>query len=77
MNIDKYTLDLHGVKHKDVFRKVDTFIGSHIMDRSKTVFIITGRSPEMKKIVNKTLSDYNMESKDTFTNPGIVSISLG
>jgi DNA-nicking Smr family endonuclease len=73
---DKFTLDLHGVRHKDVFRKVDTFIGAHLMDNSRTLFIITGRSPEMKKIVNKILVDYNMEAKDTFTNPGVVTVDL-
>jgi DNA-nicking Smr family endonuclease len=73
---DKFTLDLHGVRHKDVFRKVDTFIGSHLMDNSRTLFIITGRSPEMKKIVNKILVDYNMEGKETFNNPGTLAVDL-
>lgn len=77
MNGDRFTLDLHGVRHKDVSRKIDTFIGDHLLSGSPTVFIMTGRSPDMKKIVDKTLGDYQMTSNEHINNPGVLIVSLG
>jgi DNA-nicking Smr family endonuclease len=76
MNGDRFTLDLHGVRHKDVSRKIDTFIGDHLLNGTSTIFIMTGRSPDMKKIVDKTLGDYQMTSIEHINNPGIVTVSL-
>jgi DNA-nicking Smr family endonuclease len=69
-------LDLHGVKHIDVPRKVDKFIGDHLMRGSREVNIIIGHSDTMKKIIDKTLEDYNIESEYHFLTPTILSISL-
>ncbi len=52
------TLDLHGVKHKDVFTHVDKFIGEHLLRGHLQVQIITGHSDKMKKLVNEVLGDY-------------------
>ena len=60
------TLDLHGVKHKDVFTHVDKFIGEHILLGNPQVHIITGHSDKMKELVNEVLGDYGLDSK-----PGI------
>ena len=69
-------LDLHGTKHNDVFRKVDQFIGYHIQRGTGVVYVVTGYSPEMKKIVNEVLEDYGATSKDEFGNDGKLIVSL-
>lgn len=69
-------LDLHGTKHNDVFRKVDQFVGSHIQKGTREVFVVTGYSKEMKKIVNDVLSDYGLTSKEEWGNNGKLIIKL-
>lgn len=71
------TLDLHGVRHRDVSKKVDEFLGSTIDSRLPELFIVTGLSVEMQDIVIETLKDYNLEYEvgDIF-NPGYIKISL-
>jgi len=70
------TLDLHGVRHKDVFKKVDKFIGEHLLKGTTSVAIITGHSLEMKKYVNRVLDDYEMYSQESVLNPGKITIDL-
>lgn len=70
------TLDLHGTKHEDVSRKVDLFIGEHLQKGSNSVEIITGFSQKMKKIVENTLLDYNLDIKEEPMNAGRVSVRL-
>ena len=72
----KYNLDLHGVRHADVSRKIDKFIGEHLMNGTKSVIIITGNSDEMKRLVNKALIDYGMNYDEIFGKSGEVSVSL-
>ena len=69
-------LDLHGTKHSDAFRKVDQFIGYHIQRGTGEVYVVTGYSQEMKKIVNEVLKDYGATSKDEFGNDGKLIVSL-
>lgn len=71
------TLDLHGVRHRDVSKKVDEFLGNTIDSRLPELFIVTGLSVEMQDIVIETLKDYNLEYEvgDIF-NPGYIKISL-
>lgn len=73
----KDTLDLHGVRHRDVPRKVDEFLGENINSRLPELFIVTGLSVEMQDIVIESLKDYNLEYEvgDIF-NPGYIKISL-
>jgi DNA-nicking Smr family endonuclease len=70
------TLDLHGVKHINVFRNVDQFIGHHVQRGTKEVVIITGYSQEMKKIVGEVLEDYGANSQEGWMNPGKLIIDL-
>lgn len=76
MSKSRFNLDLHDVRHAEVPRKVDKFIGAHLMGGSKSVIIITGNSDEMKKIVARTLADYGLDYKDTWGNTGEVAVSL-
>lgn len=69
-------LDLHGIRHGEVFNKVDKFIGEHLTKGSKEVSIITGHSLQMKKLVNEALEDYNLTAETSFFNNGIVIVNL-
>ncbi len=69
-------LDLHGVRHKEVFSKVDKFIGEHLLKGTPSVSIITGHSLEMKKYVNRVLDDYEMYSQESILNPGKITVDL-
>lgn len=73
----KNSLDLHGERHANVPRKVDQFIGEHLMGGSKSVVIITGKSDEMKAILGETLADYGMYYVENPLNSGEVSVDLG
>ncbi len=70
------TLDLHGVKHKDVFTHVDKFIGEHLLLGHLQVHIITGHSDKMKELVNEVLGDYGLESKPGFFDDTTLTIRL-
>lgn len=70
------TLDLHGVKHINVFRNVDQFIGHHIQRGTRDVEIVIGYSKEMKRIVEDVLLDYGVSSQEAWMNPGKLIINL-
>jgi hypothetical protein len=74
--MNKFELDLHEVRHADVPREVDKFIGSHLMSGSKSVVIITGKSDPMKAIVGNTLADYEIEFKENWGNVGELIVDL-
>ncbi len=69
-------LDLHGVRHQDVPRKVDQFIGYHLSKGSREVNIIVGHSDRMKEIVDITLIDYNLKSEYTFLSKTTLLVKL-
>jgi len=69
-------LNLHGVKHKDVFTHVDKFIGEHILLGNLQVQIITGHSDKMKKLVKEVLVDYGIESEQSFFDNSTLNIKL-
>ena len=71
------TLDLHGVRHKDVPKKVDEFLGNMIDSRLPELYIVTGISVDMQDIVVDTLKDYNLEYEvGVIFNPGYIKINL-
>tara|TARA_B100000927_G_C16057085_1_gene305580 strand:+ start:125 stop:346 length:222 start_codon:yes stop_codon:yes gene_type:complete len=70
------SLDLHGIKHADVFRKVDTFVGENIIRGVNEVEIITGYSVKMKSLVNIVLDDYGLDSEEDFLNKGRLVVKL-
>jgi len=70
------TLDLHGVKHEDVSRRVDIFLSEHLQKGSNTVEIITGFSQKMRNIVENTLIDYHLEVIEEPMNAGRVFVRL-
>lgn len=69
-------LDLHGVRHADVFREVDKFVGFHIMRGTPEIQIVTGHSDEMKYLVNDVLSDYGLVGLEGAINKGALTVYL-
>lgn len=69
-------LDLHGVKHADVFSVVDKFIGSHIQKGTREVSIITGFSQGMKDKVQDVLNDYGATYQNAWMNNGKILVNL-
>lgn len=69
-------LDLHGVKHEDVKRKVE----AHILMLSQqnayfTGYIITGQSTEMKRLVKEELSKHKWVQYADDLKPGRIFIA--
>ncbi len=79
---DKYKLnvmskiDLHGVKHDDVQRKLDIFFWEMIQRKKSQVEVITGISTRMKEIVKLTCQDYGFKVIELNFNPGVLIIEL-
>jgi|LakMenE18May11ns_1017448.scaffolds.fasta_scaffold9921085_3 DNA-nicking Smr family endonuclease len=72
----KGTLDLHGIKHKDVQRMVDEFMWDQIQKKSSSVEIITGNSDQMKLVVKESLIDYNLNPYEEIFNQGKIIVKL-
>ena len=70
------SLDLHGIKHSDVQKHLDSFIWENMNKGSREVGVITGISEQMKKIVTDTVIDYNMNCYEEPLNPGKIIIKL-
>ena len=60
------SLDLHGIKHRDVEDLVNSFIGRHF--NMLPIEIITGNSVDMQNIVRNIVQSYKlkMESSNYF-----------
>ncbi len=69
-------IDLHGIRHHEVPRKLDTFFWEMIQRKVGQVEVITGISTEMKKIVIETCKDYGFEVNEMYFNPGSLVINL-
>ena len=63
-------LDLHGIKHEDVPRKVIHFVEDS-WDSGDEVEIVTGHSGTMRDIVIKVLDEYSLEYENVFYPPSI------
>jgi DNA-nicking Smr family endonuclease len=70
------TIDLHGVKHEDVSRLLDSFLWQNMQKKIKEVRVITGNSDEMKRIVRETLSDYGFSSEEEYFNSGALIVKM-
>jgi len=70
------SLDLHGIKHSEVQKHLDSFIWENMNKGSKEIDVITGISEQMKKIVRDIVIDYNMNCYEEPLNPGKIIIKL-
>jgi DNA-nicking Smr family endonuclease len=69
-------LDLHGIKHADVQKVLDSFLFENMKHNKKKVEIITGLSEQMKIIVKNVLEDYSFDFEQDFINPGKIIVHL-
>jgi hypothetical protein len=70
------SIDLHGIKHEDVKRKLDVFFWEEIKRKSNNVEIITGFSDRMKEIVFETSLEYGFKVEECLGNGGCLIITL-
>jgi len=65
-------IDLHGIRHHMVKSVLVRGI-EDVWDTETPVEIITGHSPQMKKIVKEILDEYKLEYQEgDFINPGYI-----
>jgi len=70
------TIDLHGVRHNDVQRKLDVFFWEMIQKNQSEVRIITGWSDKMKNIVKTICDDYDFITEEEIFNKGSLIIKM-
>ncbi len=68
-------IDLHGIKHEDVPRVLIKAIETN-WDSGGHLEVITGHSPQMKKIVRDIAEEYHLECEDGIQNPGYLWVLL-
>lgn len=54
------TLDLHGTKHEDVRKILDSKLYECMKKKVSRLTVITGHSDEMRKLVREVAKDYNI-----------------
>ena len=64
-------IDLHGIRHKDV----SDIITRHCVNGDVPFVVITGKSPQMKRIVSAIAREFGMTVRDTINNPGRVIVN--
>jgi len=71
-------LDLHGVRHRDVYNIVDSFINDIIVEGGNEVKceIVTGHSNRMKELAREVLDEYKIEVLENPWNGGVLVIKL-
>ena len=69
-------IDLHGVKHENVGRLLDSFIWEHMQRKSGGIKIITGNSPDMKQIVSAIVREYGFTAVESFGNPATLIVNF-
>ena len=75
-NNDIPTLDLHGLKYPEARQALDSFISDNIVFDRHRISIITGRSQNMKRIVEDLVDFYELKQQSNFFNEGIIDIIL-
>jgi len=69
-------LDLHGTRHEEVGRKLESFLYEHIQRGTSEVIIVTGNSSEMKTLVSEIATEYNMRVTEPWGNFGTLIIKM-
>lgn len=70
------SLDLHGIKHSEVQKLMDSFLFENMKSKQTKVEIITGLSDQMKNVVKKVLEDYDFEFEEDFLNKGKINVKI-
>jgi len=69
-------IDLHGIRHHEVSRKLDVFFWEMMQRKVSEVEVVTGISSNMKDIVKETCKDYGFQVIELTFNPGSLKVSL-
>ena len=69
-------IDLHGVKHADVQRKLDIFFWECMQKGVRQANVITGISPKMKEVVKSVCKEYGFEVFELSINPGSLTVEF-
>jgi DNA-nicking Smr family endonuclease len=69
-------IDLHGIKHENVTKLLDSFLYEHLTKRTDYITIITGNSDKMKELVLSILKEYNLSGTESMNNSGSLHVSL-
>lgn len=72
-----HTIDLHGVRHSDAPQIIHENIWRCISNQIPRLFIITGHSQEMKKIVVESAMQYNITAVESLFNPAEMIVDFG
>jgi DNA-nicking Smr family endonuclease len=72
----KNKIDIHGVKHSEVKRKLDVFFWEMMNTNHFEVEVITGISHIMKSIVKESADDYKFTVTDIPLNPGSLIVRI-
>jgi hypothetical protein len=72
----KNIVDLHGVKHQDVKPILDGKIWECFQQDWTRLYVITGHSPEMKKIITDIAIEYNATAVESLFNPAEMIIDF-
>jgi len=70
------SLDLHGIRHDEVSRVLETFLYEEMQKASKECEIITGMSSRMKEIVGEIVKEHGMKSTIKWGNNGILVVTM-
>lgn len=69
-------IDLHGVKHEDVKRRLDVFLWESMQRNMTQVEVVTGHSTKMKEIVYEVCQEYGFSISEGVINKGYLTIGL-
>ncbi len=69
-------VDLHGVRHQEVQRKLDIFFWECMQKSVKQAEVITGISPKMKEIVKEVCKEYQLNVIEFSFNPGSITVEF-
>jgi DNA-nicking Smr family endonuclease len=69
-------LDLHGTKHEDVQKLLDSFIYNNMKRKTSRVYVITGNSPEMKSIVTRIANEHGLTAVENMFNSAEILIDF-
>jgi DNA-nicking Smr family endonuclease len=69
-------LDLHGIKHENVSSALDSFFWDAMQKKETGLKIVTGNSPEMKKLVVSVIEEYGFIYEEGFLNKGCIIVNL-
>jgi DNA-nicking Smr family endonuclease len=69
-------IDLHGIKHEDDKQTLDKAIWECMKKKKHRLWVITGNSDDMKKIVHDVIKEYRLTAVESMFNPAETIIEL-